>query len=316
VTDGARPAAAPTLDAIARPSGTFAMLALDQRESLRAIIAGRTGRDLAAVPDEELRAFKVAVAKTLTPVASAVLLDVDFGLEPVLSAGALAAGCGLIVAADALTQSPGAPVEDTNLDPRVDPATAAASGAVALKLLVLWRGPREAEAIASLSRRFVDRCRSGGLLSVLEPVVRLPRGESADGGWDREASILDAAEALGSIGADLYKAEVPLHGRAEPAELTERCRAIGERVGGPWVVLSQGVELEDFPGAVEAACRGGASGFLAGRAVWTDSIQPGRAEGLTRRLETIARPRLAVLGETVDRLARPWRAAALPSPAA
>jgi sulfofructosephosphate aldolase len=181
---------------------------------------------------------------------------------------------------------------------------------------VLWRGSREAEAIVSLGRRFVDRCRSGGLLSVLEPVVRPPRGESADGGWDREAAILDAAEALGSIGADLYKAEVPLHGRAEPRELTERCRAIGQRVGGPWVVLSQGVELEDFAGAVGAACRGGASGFLAGRAVWTDSIEPGGAEGLTGRLETIARPRLAALGETVDRLARPWREAAVPSPAA
>jgi sulfofructosephosphate aldolase len=247
----------PTLDAIARPSGAFAMLALDQRESLRTIIADRTGRDHSDVGDEKLRAFKVSVARALTPVASAVLLDVDYGLEPVLDADALDPSCGLIVAADALTQEPGEAVEETALDDRVRPEWARARGAAALKLLVLWRGPDEASRVVDLARRFVARCREGGLLSVLEPVARPPR----DGGeWDREAAILDAADALGSIGADLYKAEVPLHGRGDPARITAGCRAIGERVAGPWVVLSQGVDLADFPAAVERA-----AGVLAGR---------------------------------------------------
>lgn len=311
----ARAPATPTLDALARPSGTFAILALDQRESLRAIIAERTARRLDAVANEELRSFKVAVARALTPVASAVLLDVDFGLEPVLAARALAPGCGLIVAADALRQAPGRPVEDTALDERVDPAAAAASGAVALKLLVLWRGPSEADRIVDLAERFVRRCRLSGLLSVLEPVVRQPRdgtpgGSVTAGEWDREAAILEAAEALGSLGADLYKTEVPLHGRGDSGEITRRCGEIGERVSGPWVVLSQGVDLADFPAAVDAACRGGASGFLAGRALWTDSIGPGGGDGLTYRLESIARPRLAALADTVDRVGRPWSAAA------
>lgn len=304
---------AASLDRIARPSGTFAILALDQRESLRAIIGERTGRRIDAVGNEELRSFKVAVARTLTPVASAVLLDVDFGLEPVLAARALADGCGLIVAADALRQAPGQPVADTTLDDRVDPGAASRSGAVALKLLVLWRGPSEAERIVDLSRRFVARCRTNGLLSVLEPVVRPPRDATSTDAWDREAAILDAAETLGTIGADLYKAEVPLHGRGDRAEITRRCQEIGERVSGPWVVLSQGVDLADFPTAVEAACRGGASGFLAGRAVWTDSIGPGGRDELTQRLETIARPRLERLAETVDRVGRPWRTVAAAS---
>jgi sulfofructosephosphate aldolase len=303
---------APTLDALARPSGTFAILALDQRESLRAIIAERTGRRLDAVANEELRSFKVMVARTLTPVASAVLLDVDFGLEPVLAARALAPGCGLIVAADALQQAPGQPVADTALDERVDPLVAAASGASGLKLLVLWRGPSEADHVVDLAKRFVARCRRNALLSVLEPVVRPPRYE-APGKWDREAAILEAAAALGSIGADLYKTEVPLHGHGEADEIARRCSDNGSRVSGPWVVLSQGVEVGDFPAAVEAACRGGASGFLAGRAVWTDSIGPGGREELASRLEAIARPRLAALAETVDRLGRPWSGAATAS---
>lgn len=303
----------PDLDAIARPSGTFAILALDQRESLRTIVAERTGVPVAAVPNRDLEAFKVAVARALTPVASAVLLDVDLGLRPVLDAGALAPRCGLILAADALVQHPGQAVTATDVDPRVTPATAVRDGAVALKLLVLWHGGQDRARAVDLGARFVAACRSGGLLSVLEPIVRPPLdGDGA--GWDRESAILDAAEVLGSLGADLYKAEVPLHGRADPTELTRRAAAITERVRGPWVVLSQGVDLADFAAAVEASCRGGASGFLAGRAVWTDSIATrapaaGGFDGLAERLETVARPRFEALAATVDRFGRPWREA-------
>ncbi|HEU4672443.1 MAG TPA: hypothetical protein VFS32_06040 [Candidatus Limnocylindrales bacterium] len=294
----------PALDALARPSGTFAMVALDQRESLRAIIAEQTGRTGEAVTDDELRRFKVAAARALTPVASAVLLDIDFGLDPVLDAGALEPGCGLIVAADALSQAPGAPVEDTALDPRVTPDAASRAGVAALKLLVLWRAP-EAARVVDLASRFVARCHEGGLLAVLEPVVRPPRGGAATG-WDREDAILAAAEALGSLGADLYKAEVPYHGRGDPKAITARCRDLGARVRGPWVVLSQGVDLEAFPAAVEAACRGGASGFLAGRAIWTDSIGAGDEIALDARLRSVARPRLEALCAVVDRFGRPW----------
>ena len=50
-----------SLDAIARASGTFAMVAMDQRESLRTMIAAAT------TPDERLVAFKTAVARELGP---------------------------------------------------------------------------------------------------------------------------------------------------------------------------------------------------------------------------------------------------------
>lgn len=43
-------------------------------------------------------------------------------------------------------------------------------------------------------------------------------------------------------------------------------------VGGPWVVLSNGVRQADFADVVRIACEGGAHGFLAGRAIWSDVI--------------------------------------------
>ena len=56
-----------TLDALARDSGTFLMVAMDQRESLRGMMDG--------APDERLRAFKLAVAQELSPYASGFLID-------------------------------------------------------------------------------------------------------------------------------------------------------------------------------------------------------------------------------------------------
>jgi sulfofructosephosphate aldolase len=72
------------------------------------------------------------------------------------------------------------------------------------------------------------------------------------------------------------------------------------------VVLSQGVERDDFPAAVGAAGRGGASGFLAGRALWSDVV--GRAD-LDRALREVSVPRLERLAEIVDRECTPWRQA-------
>src|SRR3954451_764496 len=127
---------------LARASGAFAMLALDQREGLRTMLAAAAGR---AAPDDALRAFKVEAARALTPAASAVLLDVDYGLEPVRAARAIAAGCGLIVAADRLTQEPGGPVEWTEVDEDVLADDGIAAIADAYKLLVIWRAGEERE---------------------------------------------------------------------------------------------------------------------------------------------------------------------------
>jgi sulfofructosephosphate aldolase len=150
---------------------------------------------------------------------------------------------------------------------------------------------------------FIGRCRRAGLVSIIEPVVRKPR----DGGaYDREAGILAAAEELGKRGADIYKCEVPFYGAASEREVRSACAAINRAVGGEWVVLSSGVKPDAFPQAVEWACLEGASGFLAGRAVWSGAIgQP----DLRRALQQDSVPRLQKLCEVVDRAVAVRRAA-------
>jgi sulfofructosephosphate aldolase len=205
---------------------------------------------------------------------------------------------GLMLAVDALVQEPGAIVEDTDLEDDVE----IPDGVVALKLLVIWRDDDERDRRLDTARRFVDLAEEHGLLSVLEGVVRAPRGRETR--FDREGAIVEAAHELASVGPSLYKAEVPLHGRGEPEEIQRRATEIDEAVACPWVVLSQGVDPADFPSAVEAACRGGASGMLAGRAVWTSVLG---ADEPTELLREQSVPRLRELAAIVDGFGRPWQ---------
>lgn len=294
------------LASISRPSGTFAMVAMDQRESLRAMFA----ENLPEPIERERRVdFKVAVAEILSPHASALLVDADEGLDPILDAGALDPECGLIVAADELVQPIGEAVDDTRLDHAVDLAGARRRGAVAAKLLVIWKPDRPAADRASLVRSFLDASRAAGLAGIVEGVVRPPAGVDEADWSEREDALLEATGELGALNPDVYKAQVPLYGRGPLEPIVERCREMTAMLPCPWVVLSSGVAIDDFGSAVEAACRGGASGFLAGRAIWRDALVDDPRPLLAAR----AVPRLRRLGEIVDAVARPWTEAPRPT---
>jgi sulfofructosephosphate aldolase len=271
-----------TLDALARPTGTFAMVAMDQRESLRTMFREHGRSD----DDARVARFKAAVARELAPHASGFLIEP----EHVGTVGPLVPH-GLVLAVDLLVQEPGGVVEDTSLA-ELDEAP---PGVVALKLLVIWRDDDRRRERVELSRRFAALAERQGLLSVLEPVVRHE---------DREWAIVEAARELGRTGCSLYKCQVPLEGKGDAESITRLAREVDAALPVPWVVLSQGVAPEDFPAAVEASCKGGASGFLAGRALWTATLG---ADDPTELLRAVSVARLRELCELVDAHGRPWR---------
>ena len=276
---------------VARPSGAFAMLAVDQREAMRAMFAEHQTEP---VTDQQLTDFKVAATRVLTPYASGVLVDKQFAFDAVVDAGAVAPTCGLIAAADHFVAGNGEFVTAVEIDRSVDPAAVRDQGAVAMKLLVIHRPDEPAATRIAMVEEFVERCRAAGLASIIEPVAKAPR---QGGAWDWDDCVVEAAKELGSLGADLYKAEVPLKGQGPADEIRRRCAQITEVVSSPWVVLSSGVPAELFPQAVELACREGASGFLAGRAVWAAVIG---SDDVERDLNEVSVPRLQRLGELVD----------------
>ncbi len=87
------------LTKLARASGALAMVAVDQREALRGMFAAHQSTP---VPDSQLTQFKVDVARELSPFASALLVDQEFGIDEIINQKALKGSCGLIAAADLL----------------------------------------------------------------------------------------------------------------------------------------------------------------------------------------------------------------------
>src|SRR5260370_24943833 len=68
------------MNAVADERGIIAAAAMDQRGSLRKAIAKAKGSDAS---EAEVSEFKVLVTEVLTPYASAILLDPEYGLEAV-----------------------------------------------------------------------------------------------------------------------------------------------------------------------------------------------------------------------------------------
>jgi sulfofructosephosphate aldolase len=283
------------IDALRRPSGAFAMVALDQRESLRTMLQDARGGD---PQPADVAAFKVAATRALAPHASAVLLDRETGLPGVLGAGALPATTALLVAADRICQPRGGAVATTGLDRAVFEDPAIVERAAAFKLLVIWYPRRGRARRARLVPAFLDACRAVGRPSLVEGIVRRPR-DAAPEDWDHPAAVLDAARELGSFGPDVYKAEVPTHGTADRSTIVDASRTITAALPCPWVVLSNGVAPERFDDAAAAACEGGASGFLAGRAIWTASLA---APDVETHLNEVAAPRLRSLATRIDQI--------------
>lgn len=286
------------LTKLARPSGALAMVAVDQREALRGMFAAHQS---GPVPDSQLTQFKVDVARELSPYASALLVDQEFGIDAIINEKALVDTCGLIAAADLLVGPAGGAATDTAVDPDVDPLRMRDIGSVGLKFLVLWRNDESSENRAKLVQDFKNLCEVSGLPSIIEIIVKPPMDSSKS--FNREEELIIAAREAATWKPDLYKAEVPFHGEGDLNLVTKNAERISEAIGSPWVVLSNGVKQPFFNDAVKACAMGGASGFLAGRAVWADIVG---AADIPKALREVSIPRLQRLAEIVDTHAKPW----------
>ncbi|MFK3661415.1 sulfofructosephosphate aldolase [Scandinavium sp. NPDC088450] len=283
-----------TLKEITRPSGGFAMLAVDQREAMRSMFSAAGVKT--PVTDQHLTDFKVNAAKILSPFASAILLDQQFCYRQAVEQQAVAKSCAMIVAADAFIPGNGIPVDNVVIDHNVNAQAVKRDGAKALKLLVLWRSDEDPQQRLQMVHEFNQLCHSNGLLSIIEPVVRPPRQGDK---FDREQAIVAAAKELGDCGADLYKGEMPLYGKGTQQELLSAAQKLNDQISMPWVILSSGVDDKLFPRAVRVAMQAGASGFLAGRAVWSSVVGLPDTELM---LSDVSAPKLQRLGEIVDEM--------------
>ena len=88
--------------------------------------------------------------------------------------------------------------------------------------------------------------------------------------------------------------------------MSDICRQITEIADVPWVLLSAGVDFTTFQRQVEIACDAGASGFLAGRAIWQEAMLLPDPSQREQFLKTTAVSRLRILVQIATNRATPW----------
>jgi tagatose 1,6-diphosphate aldolase len=293
---------------MATPDGIFAICAMDHRGSLRRLIG-----DGEKAGYEEMVDRKLELCANLAPHASAVLLDPSYGAAQCIARGVLPKSTGLIVSTEASGYGGGSEFRFTELLDGWDVGKIKRMSASAAKLLVYYRPD-----LIELAARLLDmvnaiglECEKYDLPFVVEP-LSYPIGEEtrnpAHFAVVKEELVLKTARQITESPIDLLKTEFPadLRYKKDKAEAAELCRQLDEASAVPWVVLSAAVDFETFCQQVEIACQSGASGFLAGRAIWQEAMSIDKTRERAKFLATVGADRLKRLNEIAGKYATPW----------
>src|SRR5579864_2547794 len=141
------------LEKVSDSRGVIAAAAMDQRGSLRSAIAKDKGIDKKQVTDEMMEEFKVIVSRVLTPHASAILLDPEWGLP---AAKARAKNAGLLLAYEETGYDNTQPGRLPDLLPHVSAKRIADWGADAVKILIYYT-PFDTADINDVKHAFIER---------------------------------------------------------------------------------------------------------------------------------------------------------------
>src|SRR5215468_9492424 len=141
------------LKALSTKDGIIAAAAMDQRGSLQKSIAAAKGVDSKTVTPEMMSEFKTAVVKVLTPHASAILLDPEFGLD---AAKARASNAGLLLAYEESGYDNTKPGRLPDLLPHVSAKRLKDWGADAVKILIYYH-PNDEASVNDIKHAFIER---------------------------------------------------------------------------------------------------------------------------------------------------------------
>src|SRR5262252_2888304 len=164
------------MKALSNDRGVVAAAAMDQRGSLQKSLATARGVDTKEITQEMMSEFKVAVTRMLTPHASAILLDPEFGLD---AARARAKNAGLLLAYELSGYDNTKPGRLPDLLPHVSAKRIVDWGAEAVKILIYYT-PFDAPEINDVKHAFVERigaeCETHEIPFFLEFVGYDPKG--------------------------------------------------------------------------------------------------------------------------------------------
>jgi tagatose-1,6-bisphosphate aldolase len=291
------------LAGIATSQATFAIVAMDQRNTLKRMYHAV---GIADPSDEELVQIKADTVQALRGSASGYLLDPTFGTPALRLLPAEGPPYGVLVAAEPSERGTINGEPRGHRDPALNARWVKDQGGDAVKFYVQLRADRKpgpdgidtTAEVLQVVREVIADCREAGIPSVIENLIFPLAGEDPPTPAQRADRIIEAALLLDELKPDLIKLEFP----GDAAS----CKRLADSLTVPWAVLSAGVAFDEFAAALRISCDdGGTSGFIAGRSIWKDAVGMSRPERQAF-LADEGRRRLDNLVQVIDGRARPY----------
>src|SRR5579863_1098540 len=285
---------------LSNKDGIIAAAAMDQRGSLQKSLATAKGVSPKDIPWDMMSEFKTAVTRILTPHASAILLDPEFGLD---AAKARSSNAGLLLAYEESGYDNTKPGRLPDLLPHVSAKRIKDWGADAVKILIYY-SPFDDAQVNDIKHAFIERigseCEDNEIPFFLEFVGYDPKGGNEKG---LEFAKLKPQVVIGSMQeftkpqykVDVLKVEVPINAEFvegssaykgekaySMAEALDHFRKAASVATKPFIYLSAGVSNAQFVESLRMATEAGTdySGVLCGRATWKDGMPIYATKGL------------------------------------
>src|SRR6202142_1745034 len=279
------------MKAVCNSRGVIAAAAMDQRGSLKNSIAKEKGIDKSAVTDQMLEEFKTAVTRVLTPHASAILLDPEYGLP---AAKARSSNAGLLLAYENTGYDNTRPGRLPDLLDIWSVRRLVGAGADCLKIL-LYYTPFDPPEVNDIKHAWVERiggeCIASDVPFFLEFVGYVENGDEKGLEYAKQKPevVRKSMEKFSKpqYGVDVLKVEVPVnmafvagskackgesaYTRDQAKDYFRKAAAVAKK---PFIHLSAGVNNDVFAETLELAAESGVnfSGVLCGRATWKEGI--------------------------------------------
>ena len=279
------------MNAVADAGGAIRCAAMDQRGSLKKALSKGIGCDPGDITDQQMSEFKAAVIRVLSPHATGVLLDPEWGLQ---GAGQRADGCGLLMAYEKSgydnTEGGRIPI----LLPDWTVRQSVAEGADCIKLLIYynpfadgWVNDFKHTIVERLGAEcaFHDRpfflefvgypLEEGDALEYARQKPEIVAGSMAEFSRDRyNVDVLKVeipVDLKFTSGTESFQGGEAAYSLEEAKELYHKAAAAAKR---PFIYLSAGVTDAQFRESLHVAVDSGVhfSGVLCGRATWQDGI--------------------------------------------
>jgi tagatose 1,6-diphosphate aldolase len=309
---------------VSNEKAVIAAVAVDQRGSLKKMLVadGRVN-----VVDQDLDEIKTIVTDVLTPHASAILLDPEFGLDALQHRH----GKGLFLGYEKTGYDNNVPGRIPEVLEHWSARRLVEAGADCVKVL-LYYSPYEQQEVNDRKHVWVERigdeCRALDVPYFVETVGYdvAGHGEASVEYARLKPSVVKASMVEFSkprYGVDVLKVEIPVSmkhvsdtrsfaGDAaySKSEALDRFREQTSVTGLPFIYLSAGVPISEFTESLELAneAKSGYSGVLCGRAIWKEGIPVFAQQGPAAFRDWIGKTGLEYLARVNALLAaaRPW----------